>query len=101
MMKIECKNCTNIYNAERGACPECGTTGGFMQNPSLVIINGVTYHLKALIKHKASNNIYQIKEVQTNGFLAFLHDSPIALERAKKGLKVYIGNASLDQYEVM
>jgi hypothetical protein len=69
---------------------------GFMQEPRHTEFNGKLYHLEDIITHEKSGNKYQIKEIQTKGFIAILIHSPAGVRKAK----VYLSFDQLNEYKL-
>lgn len=67
---------------------------GFLQEPKHIELNGRLYHLEDTLKH-ASQNHYQIKEIQAKGFVAVVTKS---LFTQLVGKKVYISFNDLPDY---
>ena len=97
-MKIKCLNCETIYDVDKGTCPSCGRQGGYMQEPKIKNIDGLDVHLEEVLIHTASNNKYQIKEIQAQGLIAILVFSPVNLPII--GKRIYISNTTIEEYKV-
>lgn len=93
-------HCGDIYLIERGSCPNCGKSGGYLQEPSLKQFGKKSLHLEDVLIHCQSKNKYKIKEFQKNGIIAVLLSSPIIHENASKGMRVYISNETVKEYKI-
>ena len=98
-MKCKCIHCDEIYEIERGACPACNKRGGYIQEPKCKQIGGLSTHIEDTLQHIESKNEYQIKEIQANGLICILTASPLIAENARKGLRVYVSNTTINEYK--
>ena len=94
-MIIKCVHCAVNYMLERGACPECGKTGGYVQEPSSKQLGTVNYHLEETLVHTKTGNEYPIKEIQAEGFITVLKKGLLNLV----GKRAYISNTNLNEYK--
>jgi hypothetical protein len=96
-MIIKCKTCHTIFNAaiHRAGCTSCGnTTGGFRQEPKSKEYGGKLFHLEDILVHLGSKNEYQVRELQSAGFIVQLTTGVKAWE----GGIFYISKNNLDEY---
>lgn len=99
-MKLKCMECETIRFREfSDRCPKCHTISAYLQEPSLVEVQGNTYHLEEILKHKTSNNQFQIKEIQKNGLVVKVKFNPVLPNFT--GKNAYISKNDLHEYEVM
>ena len=94
-MKIRCKHCETVYKIQGGACPKCGKTGGYAQEPRLIETLIGTLHIEETIEHIESKNKWQIKEIQGNGMIVVLTYSPIV----PAGARAYLSNSDIMKYQ--
>ena len=95
-MKIKCMECENKYQVEDGKCPACGSTKGYLQEPAMKTFGDLKVHLEDILKHKPSNNLYQVKEIQFGGLIAKTTHSILP---NLIGRNVYISNLNIGEYE--
>jgi len=95
-MKVKCIKCDLKYLIEQNKCPSCGSFGGYMQEPAMKDFGNLKVHLEDIIKHSPTSNLYQVKEIQSEGLIA---KSTHSILPAIIGKKVYISNNNITEYE--
>lgn len=95
MRSLKCLECDFRYDGMREpACPECGSSGGFLQFPAMRIIEGVSVHLEEILVYPSKNE-YKIKEIQDKGLMTILVSSP---RTDLIGARCYISNNNFTLY---
>lgn len=96
-MKFQCIKCGTVFKSDHPMCTSCSNVGAFLQQPSLVEVDRVIYHLEETLVHTKSTNEYQIKEIQLNGFITKVTRT---LFPGAMGKVTYVSKGTLNEYTV-
>jgi len=98
-MNAKCTKCETLFLIERGKCPSCQNTAGYLQEPQSKYFSKLVVKLEDVLIHKKSNNQFLVKEIQSKGLLCLLKSSPIG--KGVVGKKCYISDDVIDEYRVL